>query len=226
MNNDKFIHDTSSQLFFDAFNYFIFASDEKVFNKLLSKSEFVRQTKTIPGAVVELGVFKGSGMAAWLKTLRWFDQRRMVYGFDIFDVEALLRSINSSDRDLMKSLFIDREFDPNNYDRSLKEMLSESGFENFKIVKGNIFDTIPKFLSDNPGFRASILNFDMDTAEPTMFALEHLWPRLVSGGIAIFDEYGINEWTESDAVDTFLVTNGLNLLSTNLETPTAYIVKP
>ena len=65
----------------------------------------------------------------------------------------------------------------------------------------------------------------MDTEEPTFFALEKLWDRLVVGGVLIFDEYGINEWTESDAVDRFITERNLHLKSTNLFSPSAYIVK-
>jgi hypothetical protein len=65
----------------------------------------------------------------------------------------------------------------------------------------------------------------MDTEDPTYFALEQLWERLVVGGVLIFDEYAINEWTESDAVDRFVSEKNLQLKSTNLASPSAYIIK-
>jgi hypothetical protein len=43
--------------------------------------------------------------------------------------------------------------------------------------------------------------------------------------VFIFDEYGINEWTESDAVDRFITEGNLQLKSTSLFSPSAYIVK-
>ena len=93
------------------------------------------------------------------------------------------------------------------------------------MIVGNVFETIPVFLKNNPGFRASIINFDLDTYEPTIFCLNQLWDRLVPGGIMIFDEYGVNEWTESDAVDAFIQTKSLSLNSTPYFAPSAYIVK-
>jgi hypothetical protein len=50
-----------------------------------------------------------------------------------------------------------------------------------------MFNTLPVFLQKNPGFRASLINFDLDTEEPTYFALEQFWDRLVVGGMLVFD---------------------------------------
>lgn len=225
MTLDRFIHDTSEQEFYDSFNNFIFAKDQKVLNKLLSKMEFVEMTKNIPGDILELGVFKGSGIAAWLKICVHASVRRRVLGFDIFDSEALVKNITTSDKALMGKLFQERGFQPEGYSALLNEKLKLMGFDNFEIIEGNVFDSIPKLLLERPGFRASIVNFDMDTEEPTLFALEKLWDRVVVGGVVIFDEYAISEWTESNAVDKFVSERGLKLQYTNLETPTAYLIK-
>lgn len=225
MTQARFIHDKLPQEFYDSFNGFIFSSDYKVFDKLLSKQEFLQKTCSVPGAVVELGVFKGSGMAAWLKSLQFLRLNRKVYGFDIFDSKLLDSSISTSDRKLMASLFSDRGFDPEGYELVLGKMLVGMGFQNFELVSGNIFETLPSFLNANPGFRAALINFDLDTSEPTLFALEQLWPRLVPGGILLFDEYALNEWTESDAVDEFIEAFNLKLEFTNYDSPSAYIRK-
>ncbi len=221
----NFVHDVSPQEFFDAFNSFIMSSDQKVFRKLMSRHFFLEQTKGIPGDVIELGVFRGSGMFSWLKMLGYLNSNKTVYGFDIFNSELLLSGINTEDRDVMSSLFLDRGFSPLGYEELLTTKLLDSGFDNFELIAGDVFDTIPVFLQKNPGFRASIINFDMDTQEPTYFALENLWDRLVFGGCLVFDEYAINEWTESNAVDRFISERNLTLKSTNLFSPSAYIVK-
>jgi hypothetical protein len=225
MSPGRFVHDNLPQGFYDAFNQFVFSPDHKVFDKLLSKNRFLGDTASIPGAILELGVFKGSGMAVWLKCLKSLGLNRKVYGFDIFNSELLDSNIHTEDRALMASLFADRGFEPKDYELVLDGILRGAGFENFELVSGDIFETLPLFLAKNPGFRASIINFDMDTAEPTLFALEQLWPRLVPGGVALFDEYAINEWTESNAVDEFIARGGLKLEFTNYESPSAFVFK-
>ena len=224
-SKNVFVHDQSPQEFFDAFNFFIMSSDKKVFNKLMSKQYFLELTKNVPGDVLELGVFRGSGIFSWLKMLNFLGYNRRVYGFDIFDYDLLLSGIGTKDRSVMSSLFQDRGFNPSDYKNVLGKKIVDSGFHNFDLIAGDVFDTIPEFLEKNPGFRAAVINFDMDTEEPTYFALEKLWQRLVIGGVLIFDEYAINEWTESDAVDRFVIERNLQLKTTNLISPSAYIVK-
>ena len=223
---ENFIHDEHPQSFYDSYNDFIFSADSKIFNKLLSKRDFLELTKSVPGDIVELGVFKGSGMAGWLKMCRYsFINNKKVVGFDIFDDQKLLTSIGTKDKNLMGSLFAQRSFASEGYAPVLNTMLRDAGFNNYEIVTGNVFDTIPGYLDANPGFRASVINFDLDTAEPTYFSLTQLWDRLVKGGVLIFDEYAINEWTESIAVDQFVNEFGLDLKRTQFEAPSAYIIK-
>ena len=222
---NKFIHDDMPQEFYDHFNEFIFASESKVFEKLVSKVQLVTYVKDVPGSIVALGGFKGSGLVAWLKVCRALNLRKRVYGFDFFNVRSLVSSITTSDRELMSSLFETRKTDFAISFEVVNSKIQSAGFSNFELISGDIKDTLPIFLQTNPGFRASLVNFDLDTYEPTIFALENLWGRLTKGGIMVFDEYAINEWTESDAVDQFINKHNLELISTNLFAPSAFLRK-
>jgi hypothetical protein len=57
------------------------------------------------------------------------------------------------------------------------------------LIKGDIEETMPKFLKENPGFKASFIYIDVDIERPTYYALKYLWDRLLPGGIILFDEY-------------------------------------
>ena len=98
-----------------------------------------------------------------------------------------------------------------------------------KLVDGDIETSVPKFIEKNLGVRFSLVHFDCDLYAPTRAALEALWPRVVSGGIVIFDEYGIHDWPgETAAVDEFLADKpGLRLQTFDwTNTPAAWLVKP
>lgn len=221
-----FVHDSLPQSVYDSFNEFIFSSDYKLFAKLASKLKFCELTKNVPGDIVELGVFKGSGLMTFLKANRLINSsHKKIYGFDIFDDKKLVSNISTIDGKLMSDLFNKREFDPKGYADILRQIITIAGYHNFALIVGSVFDTVPNFIDKNPGFRASIINFDLDTSEPTKFCLDHFWERLVKGGIMIFDEYGVNEWTESNAVDEFINEKSLELKSTPYPFPTAYLVK-
>ena len=71
-----------------------------------------------------------------------------------------------------------------------------------ELIKGDICETIPKYLERDPSLRISILNLDVDIYEPSVVILEQLWPRIVKGGVLIIDDYG--KFTgETKAVDEF-----------------------
>jgi hypothetical protein len=225
---EKFKHDAEAQGFYDSFNNFIFSKDRKVFNKLISKYQFLERVKDIPGDIMEFGVFKGSGMVGWLKANEIVSvNSKNVLGFDFFDHKGLLNDIKAEDqREMMRSLFEDRAFENSkDYDLLLDETLKAIGFENYKLIKGDVFKTVPSFLEKNPGFRASLINLDMDIDEPTYFVMNQLWDRLVPGGIMVFDEYGLPEWDESNAVDRFCAEKKIKLSTTGYVCPSAFLIK-
>jgi hypothetical protein len=96
-----------------------------------------------------------------------------------------------------------------------------------KLVEGNIEDTLPVFVEDNPGLRISLLHFDCDVYQPTRIALAQLYPLVVKGGVILFDEYGIRPWEgESRAVDDFF--QGQKVVIRKLDwapNPGGYIIK-
>ena len=74
-----------------------------------------------------------------------------------------------------------------------------------KLIDGDIEQSVPAFVRDNPGVRFSLVHFDCDLYRPTKIALEALWPHVSRGGVILFDEYAIADWPgETAAVDEFL----------------------
>lgn len=186
-------------------------------------------TKDLPGDVIELGVFKGSGLFGWLKSLVVNNvNNKRVIGFDLFDEDSLVQTLSGTQAEMMASLFANRGFSHSSgdYYGQLQGLLNGCGFSNHQLVKGDVCKTLQAFLAEKPGFRTNLINFDLDVDEPTAVALELLWPRLVPNGIAVFDEYAIDEWDESNAVDRFLSQHNLFIRSTGYLAPTAYIIKP
>jgi len=62
---------------------------------------------------------------------------------------------------------------------------TEFTYNKIKIYKGFIKDT----LINVDDVKFSLIHFDMDLYEPTRFALNYLWDKVVSGGCVIFDDY-------------------------------------
>ena len=221
----------SNQNVYDSFNGFIFSNDRNVFNKLYSRMKFYEMTKHLMGDIVECGVFKGSGLLTWLKILDMNEPNsiKKVIGFDFFNPNFVEDLQDEVDRELMKQVF-DRCEDLEKDELSVagvRNKIQSAGFsENrYDLVAGDISLTSRSFLKDKPGLRISILYLDLDLGDPTYETLNNMWERVVKGGIVVFDEYAYHGWSESKGVDRFVKERNLQVIPTNVKTPTAYIVK-
>lgn len=219
------------QELYDAFNSFILSSDRKVFNKLIARTLLYNEVKDLPGDIVECGVFKGTGLYSFLKLKQLYNPNsvKKVIGFDFFNTDDLLNSINNEmDRETMSVLFNGRDFKhEKNYDTFLHEQILTHGFldTDFQLVQGDVSLTTKNFSQNNPGFKISLLYLDLDLEEPTYNTLNNLWDNVVKGGIIVFDEYGYHKWSESKGVDRFIEEKKLEIKTLNYYAPTAYIKK-
>lgn len=96
---------------------------------------------------------------------------------------------------------------------------------NYKLVKGNILDTLPQYFKENPHTKVAVLHVDTDVYGPAIVALEEIWDRMVKGGVIIFDDYGTFPG-ETKAVDDFFRGKNVEIkkLTTSHKIP-AYVVK-
>jgi hypothetical protein len=161
------------------------------------------------------------------------NSNKKVIGFDIFDVKESKQILDARDSDIDKSTMsvVYNKVDESELSLSaVKKRLSNISHNidnRVKLVAGDVQETLPKFLKENPGFRASLIYIDVDIARPTYYSMKYLWDRLLPGGIILFDEYEYHVFSESDGVDMFLQETGIkyNLISTDWIGPTAYIRK-
>jgi hypothetical protein len=228
-NTNDDIH--KNQCIYDSYNNFIFSKDRNIFNKLYSRFYFYNETKHLLGDIVECGVFKGSGIFSWLKILDMNEPNsiKKVIGFDFFDPNFVNDLDNKIDKETMKQVF-DRCENLDINDVSLlgiSKKIENAEFKKskYELISGDISDTTGIFVKERPGFRISILYMDLDIEEPTYNALNNFWDRIVPGGIIVFDEHTYHSWSESNAVDKFIAEKKLKIHRTDVQAPTAYIIK-
>jgi len=198
-NNDKNI---SSDNNYKNFNEFIFSNDIKIIGKLFHRNNFFNLVKDLPGDIVEIGVFKGSGVASFVKMLEIYNNNsiKKVIGFDIFNpknASNILNSYDNVDKTNMNIVYSR----VNESDRTLENVnnnLQKMGIKDkYLLIEGDVASTLPKFIEENRGFRISLLYIDVDIEEPTYNSLKFLWDRIVPGGIIVFDEYEYHNFSES-----------------------------
>jgi len=220
----------NTQSFFDAFNEFILSSDTRVFGKLIARAFLMNKVKNLPGDIVECGVFKGTGLMTFLKLKRFLcpNSLKKIIGFDFFDSELLIQSLEAHDKESMSILFKERNYKhEKNHVNDFNRFILSKGFQKneFDLVAGDICETAKKYCSNKPGFRISLLYIDLDVEKPTYEALSALWDRVVKGGIVVFDEYAFDVWSESNGVDKFFEDKNVKIKSLNFICPSAYVVK-
>lgn len=204
--------------------------------RFLAHSDLFRMTLDVPGDIAELGVFRGLGLMTWANLLECFcigDRTKMVFGFDNWTGFSGLAPEDG--REVESCQKKAGGFSPEPYFEELREAISIFDSDRFipwkeriKLVVGDIEESVPRFVKENPGVRFSLVHFDCDLYRPTRAALEALWPRLSRGGVMLFDEYSIHEWPgETKAVDEFFADKpGVRVQTlpwTNA--PAGYVVK-
>ncbi|UAB77506.1 class I SAM-dependent methyltransferase [Erythrobacter sp. SCSIO 43205] len=174
-------------------NAFYLRSDPTRLAKLLAHYELYRKITHLPGLIVEAGVYKGASLmrfAAFREALETPHSRRIV-GFDAFG--AFPRDGVSGESD---KAFIERFEDAGGHGISKSELeaaLEAKGYGKVDLIAGDVFETVPQFLSDRPHTRIALLHLDMDVYEPTAFVIEKALPHMVPGGLIVFDDYGMVE---------------------------------
>ncbi|KAB2588525.1 methyltransferase [Streptomyces arboris] len=169
----------------------------------------------IPGDIVECGVWRGGSMQACARTLLSVgEDERELYLFDTYEgmTPPTAEDLRRDGRPAQELL------DAQGKDRPIWAVASledvQAGFENVPYpkervhyVQGRVEDTVPEQAPE----QIAILRLDTDWYASTKHELEHLYSRLVSGGVLLIDDYGY--WQGSrQAVDEFLDKTGERLL--------------
>ena len=204
-------------------NAFYWLSDPSRINKIITHYELYKSISKLPGDVLELGVYKGNSilrLATFRNTLE-NDFSRKIIGFDTFD------SFPKENLSLNDDLEFIKKFEKAEKGLSIEELetiIKAKGFKNIELQKGNIFKTIPQYLEKNPQTRIAFLHLDMDVKEPTAFALEALFERVVRNGIIVVDDYNAVSGA-TIAIDEFIADKKLIVEKTKLNNTPSYIIK-
>ncbi|MBH2003786.1 MAG: class I SAM-dependent methyltransferase [Sphingobacteriia bacterium] len=172
----------------------------------------------IPGDIVECGVWKGGSMMAVAETLKYLGAAdRHLYLYDTYagmtaptenDVDQLNRDAATQ---LKQDAAIKTESSVWAYSglNEVKANIARTSYPSNLVhfVEGDVLKTIPQTISSE----IALLRLDTDWYESTKHEMEHLYPKLVSKGVLIIDDYGF--WKGSKkAVDEYLSNNHIPLL--------------
>ena len=172
------------------------------------------------GDFVDCGCGRGFSATVSMKYLDWNSMKLRYFGFDTFsgiDVKYL-NEIEAN------SYLMTRPMSryPDSFEK-VKENFSE--FNRIHLIKGSIPETLRKGSCHVRIGKVCFLAIDMNCAVPEIAAAEYFWPKMVSGSMAVLDDYAYHGYqTQKDAFDAFALRKGISILS--LPTGQGIYIKP
>ena len=191
--------------------------------------------RELPGAFAECGVWRGGSVLAMILTLQSLGRDdRDIYLYDTFEgmtapgehdvsefdppaAETWREAEEGGDR-AWPQFFDEQVFN----EAVVRETVLGTGYPEARLhfVRGRVEETVP----DQAAERLALLRLDTDWYESTRHEMEHLYPRLVPGGVLIVDDYG--HWKGSRrAVDEYLERTGGPLLLNRIDYAARIAVK-
>jgi hypothetical protein len=205
-------------------NDFYLSCDYTRISKILAHYELYKMTMDIPGAIVECGVFKGTSLArfAMFRELLGNTFSRKIIGFDVFG--KFPETQFEADQEFRKR-FVESAGDSGVSVEQMQQILEHKNCNrNVELVEGNICETLPKYMEENPQLKISLLNLDTDIYEPAVTILESCWDRIEIGGVLIIDDYGVFPG-ETKAVTEFFRSRSVDVKKFPFAVTPCYILK-
>lgn len=208
---------------FEYENNFYLSADASRFAKLAAHYEIFKMTLDIPGAIVECGVFKGASLSrfAAFRDLFCTPFSKKIIGFDIFG-EFPTTGFDADQKH--RDRFITHSGTQGIGKDQLLEVFKRKNVTNLELVQGDVTKTVPAYLKEHPELTISLLNMDTDVYEPAVTILNHLYPRLVSGGVILLDDYGIFPG-ETKAVEDYFRGKNVEIRKFPFAQTPCYLVK-
>jgi len=195
-------------------------SPERIYG-LVESVRYIQRYK-IPGAIVECGVWKGGSMLACAETLLHVGEcGRDLFLYDTFEGMPPPDQVDETINNRKASQLLDQNTDKtanliwaySNLEE-VQTTIQSSGYPTDKIhyVVGKVEETIPTTIPQ----QIALLRLDTDWYSSTRHELIHLFPRLVSGGVLIIDDYGYWKGARK-AVDEYFTQTGIPILLARMD---------
>jgi hypothetical protein len=213
---------------FEAYIPFTMTTMERMFALHQAVDHVVRNK--IAGTIVETGVWRGGSMMLVAQALQRLGELRDLWCYDTFEGQP--EPDDARDRDIWGNSNLEawrRHVVDGKYvgsqaglDEVLRNILGTGWpLDHLHCVKGLVEETIPAQVPDT----IALLRIDTDWYASVKHGLEHLYPRLVSGGVLIIDDYG-HQIGAREATDEYLASLERSPLLVRVDYSCRLAVKP
>lgn len=190
-------------------------SHARMYAMLRAVDHVVRHS--IAGSIAECGVWRGGSMMLAALRLIQHGAERELYLYDTFDGMTRPEAVDVGEGGLDAGKLFDRTQNSGGGSdwcratvEDVRAAMASTGYnpDRYHLIKGTVEETLPAQAPE----RLALLRLDTDWYESTKHELQHLYPRLSSGGVLIIDDYGYwkgarkatDEFTDALAEPVFL----------------------
>jgi len=168
--------------------------------KVLYLDELYQHIINLPGNIFEFGVWWGANLSLF-SSLRAvhepYNWTRKVVGFDTFEGYPTPSGTDGDSQYVAKGGYTVTP----DYESYLQELLRRQEEDNvmghiqkFELVRGDVRETLDKYLQANEQTVIALAYFDMALYEPTKYCLEKIRPYLVKGSVLAMDELNAEDF--------------------------------
>ncbi len=209
---------------FEYENNFYLSCDITRISKIIAHYELYKMAKDLPGAIVECGVFKGASLARFAMFRELFENpfSKKIIAFDTFG--TFPETAYEEDKAYRTRLIQAAGTESISKEQLMKVLEHKGTARSVELVEGDITKTVPDYVRKHPELKISLLNLDTDIYEPSVAILEHLYPKIVRGGILVLDDYGTFPG-ETKAVDDYFRGKNVEIRKFYFCMTPCYIIK-
>ncbi len=162
----------------------------------------------LEGDFVECGVFKGDMSWVISQVVDFASQRKQFYLYDTFDGFSDKYSSTADFPETPEFIAYANQFyqDPGLYEYVAGRFKDRA---DVKVIRG----VVPDVLLDQCPEKIAFMHIDLNSPAAEIGALEVLFPRMVSGAVLVFDDYGWKQFhRQKEAEDIFMRQLGYEIL--------------
>ena len=143
----------------------------------------------LPGSIIECGTYRGGTLLGMAHLLARRGLTPRIYGLDSFEgfpepTDEDRRASGEFHPEVHKGALGDTSYE------DLSARIAALGWsDHVRLLKGYFEDTLPSLSEE----RYSLAHIDCDLYQGYMTCLEHIYPRMLPGGVIVFDDYRVSE---------------------------------
>jgi antirestriction protein len=160
--------------------------DQSISSALFAHYELYKKVSNLEGTIVKCGIAAEQGFTkfAVFRKLISTHSTEKVIAFEKFTKSLSFKSVDQRTGALEYKIK-----EPVASVEKAQDKLLKKGVAHIDFIPGNLDDSIPDYLIEHPELKISYLCLDLDDYTASINSLQYFYPRVVYGGITVFDNY-------------------------------------